>query len=124
MFRIGAGCDHQLATALDKIPALGPAAWRAGRGHLVVCAGFEETSLALEQLQGVKKTPPSGTELGSSREGGRGTERRPSCHHRASQVCPTLSAAWASMTERTCRGLHHRKQLGDLAIRGQEGRAV
>ena len=78
----------------------------------------------LEPLQGVKETPPSHTELGSSQEGGRRTKCRPGCHQRASQGCPTLSGGLGIHARQGLPGIHHRKQLGDLAIRVQAGRAV
>lgn len=57
VFRIGADCDCQLPTALNKISALGPVAWRAGRGHLEVCSRFKEASLAFGAAPGNEGDP-------------------------------------------------------------------
>lgn len=57
VFRIGADCERQLPSALDKISALGPAAWWAGRGHLEVCARFKEASLAFGATPGSEGDP-------------------------------------------------------------------
>lgn len=77
----------------------------------------------MEPLQGVKETPPSRhrARLILERKRDRTQAQLPP---QGLPGVPTVGSLGIHDKKGPAGGLHHRKQLGDLAIRGQEGKAV